>query len=93
MHDNPHQILGTDSVKFITWYNSIWPNINSLINKYLPILHADLGLKEISTRKSITTVYGKQKNLKEMLAPTPYPKFVNSQVNLITPCNSCDISI
>ena len=65
--------------------------VNSLINKYLPILHADLNLKEIFPTKSITTVYRKQKNLKEMLAPSSYPKSVNWQVNIITPCNSCDI--
>ena len=27
----------------------------------------------------------------ETLAPSSYPKSVNSQVNTITPCNSCDI--
>ena len=32
-----------------------------------------------------------QKNLKEMLAPSSYPKSVNSQVNIVTPCNSCYI--
>ena len=26
-----------------------------------------------------------------MLAPFSYPKSINSQVNVITPCNSCDI--
>ena len=35
------KVLGKDSVKFVTSYNPILPNINSLINKYLPILHAD----------------------------------------------------
>ena len=48
------KVLVTDSVKFVTSYNPILPNINSLINKYLPILHADLDLKEIFPRKSIT---------------------------------------
>ena len=67
------------------------PNINSLINNYVPILHEDLSIKEIFPRKSITTVYRRQKNLKEMLAPSSYPKSVNWQVNIITPCNSCDI--
>ena len=32
-----------------------------------------------------------QKNLKEMLAPSSYPKSVNSQINIVTPCNSCYI--
>ena len=31
------------------------------------------------------------KNLKEMLAPSSYLKSVKSQVNIIAPCNSCDI--
>ena len=52
-----------------------------MINGYLPILHADLDLKEIFPIKSITTVYRREKN----------PKSVNSQVNIIKPCNSCDI--
>ena len=94
-HDNArkphHKVLGTDSVKSVTSYNPILRNINSLINKYLPIVHADLDVKKIFPRKSITAVYRRRKNLKEMLAPTSYPKSINSQVNIITPCNSFDI--
>ena len=81
-----NKVLSTDSAKFVTSYNPILPNINSLINKYLPILHADLDLKELFPKKSTTTVYRRQKrNLKEMLAPSSYPKSVNSQVSIITP--------
>ena len=75
----------------MTSYNPILPNINSLINKYLPTLHADLDLKDIFPIKSITAVYRSQKNLKEILPPSSYPKSVNSQVNVIIPGNSCDI--
>ena len=50
------KVLRTDSVKFLPSYNPILPNINSLINKYLPILNACLDLKELFPRKSITTV-------------------------------------
>ena len=85
------KVLGTNSVKFVTSHNPILSNLYSLINKYLPILHADLDLKEIFPRKSITTVYGRQKNFKEMLAPSSYPKFVNNQVNVIIPCNLCHL--
>ena len=85
------KVLGTGSDKFVTSYSPILSNINSLINKYLPILHADLDLKEIFPRKSIATVYRRQTNLKEMLAPSSYPKSVYSQVNIITPCDSYDI--
>ena len=51
-------------------YNPNLPNINSLINKYLPTLHADLDLKKNFPTKSITTIYRRQKNLKEILAPS-----------------------
>ena len=51
-------------------YNPNLPNINSLINRYLPTSHADLDLKEIFPTKSITTIYRRQKNLKEILAPS-----------------------
>ena len=36
------KVLGTDSVKFVTSYNPILRNVNSLIITPLPILHADL---------------------------------------------------
>ena len=92
-HDNAPKhrsnVLGTDSVKIVTSYNPILQNINSLINKYLPILHADLDIKETFPRKLITTVSKRQKNFKEMLVLSFYPKSVNSQMNIITPCNSC----
>ena len=41
------KILGADSVKLATSYDPILPNINSLINKSSPILHADLVLNPI----------------------------------------------
>ena len=59
--------------------------------KCLISLHRDLDLKEIFPRQSITTVYRRQKNLREMLAPSSYPKSVNSQVNIMMPSNSCDV--
>ena len=57
-HDNARKqcskVLGPDSVRFATSYNPILPNINGLINKYLPTLHADLDLKETFPRNVIT---------------------------------------
>ena len=41
------KVLGTDSVKFVTSYNPILRNVNSLIITSLPILHADLDLNLI----------------------------------------------
>ena len=62
-----------------------------MINKCLPILHTDVDLKEICPRKSITTVFRRQKDLKEMLALSSYPKSGDNQVNVISQCSSCDI--
>ena len=62
-----------------------------MINKYLPVLHADVNLEESFPRKSITTVYRTLKILKEMLAPSSYPKSFHSQVDIVTTCNSCGI--
>ena len=60
-HDNVQRLRSKVSVKysvkFITSYNPSLLNINSLIIKYLPILHADVDLKEIFSRKSTTAVY------------------------------------
>ena len=40
------KVLRADSVKLVLSYNPILPNTNSLISKYLPILPADLDLKD-----------------------------------------------
>ena len=82
------KVLRTNSTKFVI-YSPILSNINSMINNDLHIIHADFDLKETFPRKSITAVYRSQKKIKEMLAPSSYPKSVDSQVNIITPCNSC----
>ena len=55
------KVLGTDSVNFVTSYNPVLANINSVIKNYLPIFHADFELKESFPRKSITAIYRRQK--------------------------------
>ena len=85
-----HKVLRTNSIKLVI-YSPIFSNVNSMINNDLHIMHDNFDLKETFPRKSITAVYRSQKNIKEMLAPSSYLKSVNSQVNIITPCNSCDI--
>ena len=85
------KVLRADSVKFVLSYNPILSSTYSLISNYLPILIEDLDLKDFFSRKSITTVYRRQKSLKEMLAPSSYLKIINGEVNIIISCNSCDI--
>ena len=82
--DYMKRILG---LKFVTSCNPILPNISSFINKYFAILHADLNF----SKKSYHYSFRRQKNLKEMFTLSPYSKYVNSYVKVITPCNICDI--
>ena len=61
-------------LKFVTSCNPILPNISSFINKYIPILHADLNC----SKKIYHYSFRKQKNLKEMFRLSPCSKYVNS---------------
>ena len=69
------KVSRTDSFKFVTSYNPILSNSNSLINTFLPILHAYLDTKEIFPKKY-------EKTSKKMLAQSSHPKSVSSQVDI-----------
>ena len=53
-------------LKFITTYNPALPNIHNIIQNNVSILHSDENMKKISPSKSITTLYRREKNLKEI---------------------------
>ena len=40
-----------------------------------------------------STIYRRDKNLEQLLAPSKYPNPKNSRQNPITSCNKCDICI
>ena len=77
--------------KFITTYNPMLPNIRKLVNSRLHMLHADETMKQIFPLNSITTVFKRSKNLKEMLAPSLYPTSKKKFECSIKVCNKCDI--
>ena len=78
-------------VKFITTYNPRLPKIDNIIKKHLSVLHNDENLKDLFPSDMFCTTYKRNKNLKEILAPSKYPKKSLHQTSNITSCNNCDI--
>ena len=78
-------------IKFLTTYNPGLPKIDGIIRKHLPLLHSDDSLKKLFPANIFSTIFKRNKNLKEILAPSKYPNPKNSRQNSITSCNKCDI--
>ena len=78
-------------IKFLTTYNPSLPKIDGIIRKHLPLLHSDDSLKKLFPANIFSTIFKRNKNLKEILAPSKYPNPKNSRRNSITSCNKCDI--
>ena len=76
----PNQVR---KINFFTRYNPSLPCMNTLIKKHLPLLHSDDNLKTLFPKEKFNVVYRKNKNLNELLKPTP---FSNSQERKIQLC-------
>ena len=50
-----------------------------------------MTLKKLFPANTFSTIFKRNKNLKEILAPSEYPNPKNSTQNSITSCNECDI--
>lgn len=55
--------------KFITTHNPAKPNISEIIKNNLSIYHTDNDMKKLFPFNSLTSIYGKENNLKEILSP------------------------
>ena len=78
-------------VEFITTYNPALSNINKIIQNNLSIPHTDEDMKKLFPPDSITTIYRREKNLKETLSPTLFPPKFNKTESLVSNCNKCNI--
>ena len=47
--------------------------MDTLVKKYLPLLHSDENLKELFPASAFNTIYRRNKNLKELLSPSLFP--------------------
>ena len=78
-------------VKFITTFNPAIPSIEGLIKKHIHYLHSDWVLQKVISNKKFSVIYKRNKNLKEMVAPSLYPKPSIKSNRTIVSCNKCDI--
>ena len=61
-------------IKFVTKHNPKLPKINGIIKKHISILHSDDAIKTLFPKDCFSTIYKRNKNLKELIAPSIYPK-------------------
>ena len=78
-------------IKFLTTYNPSLPKIDGFIRKHLSLLYSNDSLKQLFLANIFSTIFKRNKNLKEILAPPKYPKPKNSRQNSITSRNKCNI--
>ena len=78
-------------IKFVTKYNPRLRKIDCIIKKHFSILHNDDALKTGFPKGCFSTIYKRNKYLKELIAPSVYPKKINTRISSITSCNNCDI--
>ena len=78
-------------LNFFPTSNPSLPDMDTLVKKYLPLLHSDENLKELFPASAFNTIYRRNKNLKELLSPSLFPNRKSTKSNSIISCNSCDI--
>lgn len=59
--------------KFIITYNRAMHKISKIVPNNWSILHANEDMKEVFLPNSLTTIYSKEINLKEILSPSLLP--------------------
>ena len=78
-------------VKFITTFDPSLPSIEGLIRKHIHYLHSDEVLKKVFLNNKFFVIYKRNKNLKEIVAPSLYPKPSIKSTRTIVSCKKCDI--
>ena len=78
-------------VTFITTFNPASPSIEGLVKKHIHYLHSDEFLKKVFPNKKFSVIYKRNKNLKELIASSLYPKLSIKSNRTIVSCNKCDI--
>ena len=59
------------------------PSIEGLIRKHIHYLHSDEALKKAFSNNKFSVIYKRNKNLKEMVAPSLYPKIALKVIILL----------
>ena len=80
-----------NNVKFIAIFSPALASIRGFIRKNTHYLHSDEVLEKAFPKKKFSVIYRRNKNLKEMVATSLYPKPNNKSNRTIVSCNKCDI--
>ena len=78
-------------VKFIATFNPALPGIEGLIKKHVHYLDSDKVLKKVFPNGKFSVINKRNKNPKEMVAPSLYPKPSIKSNRTIVSCNKSDI--
>ena len=78
-------------VKFITTFNPALPSIEGLIRKHIYYLHSDEVLKKVLPSNKFSSMYKRNRNLKEMVAPSLYPKPSIKSNHAIVSCSKLQL--
>ena len=73
-------------LNFFTTYNPSLPNMDTLVKKYLPLLHSDGNLKELFPAIVFNTVYRSNKNQQKQQDLLSLSLFPNRKNNNIISC-------
>ena len=80
------------SCNLITQYNSLLPNLKTIIRKHLPILYSNQQMLDIFPHNTTSVTYKRNKNLREILWPSLFLKTTKQKKCYIKKCNKkCDI--
>ena len=79
------------SCNFITQYNPMLPNIKTTFKKYLLVLHSNQEMLRIFLENTLNVTYKKNKNVKELISPSLFPKAIKENNCLIEKCDKSDI--
>ena len=80
------------SCNLITQYNPLLPNIKTIIKKHLPVLHSSHEMLQIFPENTVNVTYRRNKNLKELISPSLFPRTIKENNCSIEKCNRrCDI--
>ena len=72
--------------------NPLLPNIKRIIKKHLPVLHSSHKMLQIFPENSVNVTYRRNKNLKELISPSSFPRTIKENNCSIEKCNRrCDI--
>ena len=80
------------SCNLVTQCNLLLPNPKEIIRNHLPVLYSNQQILDIFPQKVINVTYKRNKNLKEILSPSLFPRTTKQKERSIEECNKkCDI--